>query len=109
MCRASGGKTRWATRPGESVESVDAGQRIDFRRHPERHRLIQGKPLAPLLHQIPRRPDLLGNPLIGPLRVRQQHDVHAADRLLGRFPGPAQRFQGLVFRCTYSSLQMRAT
>jgi hypothetical protein len=32
--------------------------------------------------------------------MRQQHDVHAAHGLLGRFSSPLQRFEGLLFGWT---------
>jgi hypothetical protein len=97
VCRARGGKTRWATRPGQIKQGIEARARRNVRLWHQRAGLPERKAFAPLLHQIPRRAYGIGNRLIGPLFMRQQHDVHSAHRLLGRFPGPLQRFEGLLF------------
>jgi hypothetical protein len=92
VCWASGGKIRWASRPGQILQGRQTGDGIDFFLPHHWRGLIPRKALTPLLHQIPRRADLVSNRLIGQPRVRQQQNTHPPHRLLGRFPRPLQGF-----------------
>jgi hypothetical protein len=97
VCRASGGTIRRATRPGQILQGSSARYWIGFFLRPHRRGLRQGKALAPLLHHIPGRADVVRHRLIGHPVVRQQQNGHPPHRLWRRFARPRQRFHRLLF------------
>ena len=106
VCRASGGKSRRTTRPGQVRQRAQARYRIDFFLRHQRRRFIQGKAFAPFLYQIAGGPGLVCNRLIGQLLVRQQENAHPSHRLLRCFARPLQGCQRLLFGSTQVNLIM---